>query len=421
VFPSLGRPWTLLIVAAAITPLVPMAAVPAAPATDSGRRGEGPGPAMLTARFARFDALACSGALDAAPRGPVLLVPGTAISAADNWGPTYLPVLLERGHAVCTVDLPDYATRNVEEGAEYVATAIRRMAGASTRPISLIGHSQGAYLPRVALRTWPDLTAHVDDLIGLAGVYDRGSQALRGRCRLRCMPVLHQLASGSRFLARMSGLRLPPGPSYTNIGTLGDLTITPQPAANQQPGATSIMVQDVCPGRTMPIAEHAMIAGDAAALALALDALDHPGPALPDRIDPAVCERQQFPEFDSLRFLAATTLTSTRAGTSASEEPAPYCRRMPTCRQPRLRGFVTTATRYAVRRDGITVRTRVRLPGRIRVTLGGRSVSRTVTPGRVTLRIRRPDRAARLLVKALPRHFTSWAVEGSRRVGRGIP
>jgi triacylglycerol lipase len=414
VLPHLGCAWTAFVAAGLIAPLLPMAvAASAAPAAGSARHGEGPGPAMLTPRSARRDALACYGVLDRAPRAPVLLIPGTAVSPEDNWKPSYLPVLRQRGHGVCTVALPHYGTRNVEHGAEYVATAIRTMARRSTRPISTIGHSQGAFLPHVALRTWPDLSARVDDVIGLAGVYDRGSRALAGRCEFRCQPVLHQLATGSRFLASISRRRLPGGPSYTNIGALGDRTVTPQPAANRQRGAVSIHVQDVCPGRTMLLSEHAMIVGDNAALALTLDALYHRGPASVRRLGAEVCRRQQYPGFDPVRYLAAATLNTTRTGSTAGTEPKPYCRRKPACRDPRLRGYLTTTTRFDVRRNAVTVRANIQVAGGIKLVLGDRTVKRLVGPGRVALEIRRPARGAKLLVRTRPRYYTAWAVEDS--------
>jgi triacylglycerol lipase len=166
-------------------------------------------------------------------RTSVLLVHGTAVAPEENWGPTYLPVLLDRGHAACTVRLPDYATRDVQANTEYVVTAIRAMAAASSRRISIIGHSQGALLSHTALRMWSDLSPHVDDVIGLAGVYDRGSQDIAARCQSRCPRVLHQLAPGSAFLQDIARRALPTGPAYTNIGTIGDSTVTPQPAAHR--------------------------------------------------------------------------------------------------------------------------------------------------------------------------------------------
>ena len=145
------------------------------------------------------------------PRAPVLLVPGTTLTPMENWAPTYLPVLLDRGHAVCLVRLPRYGTRDVQANVEYVATAISAMAQRSTRPISTIGLSQGALLPMAALRTWPGLAAHVDDVIGLAGVYERGSTELVRRCRTRCLPVLHQLATGSAYLTHIARKPSPRG------------------------------------------------------------------------------------------------------------------------------------------------------------------------------------------------------------------
>jgi len=374
------------------------------------------GPALLTSSAARSSALTCHGILDDAARPPVLLVPGTAVTPEENWAPTYLPVLLDRGHAVCTVRLPDFATKDVQANAEYVVTAIRTMAARSSRRISIIGHSQGTLLSPVALRMWSDLSPHVDDVIGLAGVYDHGSQEIAARCATRCTPVLHQLAAGSAFLADIRRRALPSGPTYTNIGTLGDTTVTPQPAANQQPGAHSILVQDVCPGRTVPISEHAFIVGDAVALALTLDALDHPGTADLGRLDPNVCADGQYPEFNVVQYLAASTLTGIRAGVSTTSEPHLYCRHRSTCRYPRLRGFLVTAPAFTIGRHSVVVRTRALGPGRVKIRLGDRRVVSRVQAGPVSIRVRRPVGRAQLVVKTRPRHYSAWGVERTKRI-----
>ena len=369
---------------------------------------------MLTPRSARLKSLTCYGDLDGADRAPVLLVPGTAVTASENWDPTYRPQLRDRGHAVCTVDLPHYATRDVQASSEYVATAVRVMAKRSTRKLSIIGHSQGALLAQVALRTWPDLSANVDDVIGLAGVYDRGSVEMARRCRTRCTPVLHQLAAGSSFLRRISKRPLPSGPSYTNIGALADLTVTPQPAANRQPGATSYMVQDVCPSRGVPISEHAMIVGDNAALALALDALHHPGVARLYRLDRDVCRTGNYPGFDSIAYLAVATLTQARASERTKSEPALYCRYRPTCRNPSLRGRLIASPRYDVGHRSVTIQTRALGPGRIVVRLGDRVLRTQVQPGPVAFRISRPGARSQLRVLTRPRYYTAYATEASR-------
>jgi triacylglycerol lipase len=365
---------------------------------------------MLSSRADRLDALSCSGDLDDARRAPILLVPGTAVTPEEIWSPTYRPVLLNRGHAVCTVRLPAHATRDVQVNSEYVATAIRTMAARSSRKISIVGNSQGALLPRIALRTWPDLPAHVDDVIGVAGVYDRGSEAIVRRCKSTCLPVLHQLATGSAFLAAIGRRPLPDGPSYTNIGTRGDQIVTPQPSANRQPGSRSILVQDACPGRDVPDPEHAMLLGDAVALGLTLDALDHAGPASSDRLPLRLCWQQTYPEFEPTRFLSAALHASSVADTTTSE-PALYCRSRSTCRDARLRGYLMTSPRYTIRRTRVIVRTQAHTRGRIRIVLGNRTVDQAVRPGSVTLRIRRPAHRSRLIVSTRPRYYTAWATE----------
>ncbi len=379
---------------------------------------EGPGPAMLTSRSHRVESLACIGDLDGSPRPPVLLIPGTGQSPENNWGPTYLPVLRERGHSVCSVRLPVNGTRDVQANAEYVATAIRTMARRTDRQISTVGHSQGALLPMAALRTWPDLVAHVDDVIGLAGVYDRGSEDLDERCERRCVPVLHQLAAGSAYLRDLARRPLPAGPSYTNIGALGDETVTPQPFANVQAGATSITVQGVCPRHQVPAPEHAMIIGDAVALELVLDALDHSGTAAAHRIDPATCAKQEYPGFDLLDYLGAALGPRPKVADPVAREPALYCRHRPSCSSPRLRGFVLDHPRITVGRHRVTVRAGVELPGRVRLRLAGRRLVARVQPGPVVLTIARPARRGRLFVETRPKYYTAWAAEARRWVAR---
>ena len=373
---------------------------------------------MLTPRKSRLAALACQGDLNGTARPPILLIPGTQVYASENWDPSYQPVLRNRGHAVCYVDLPKFGTRDVQANAEYVATAIRSIASRSQRRISIIGHSQGAYLPHIALRTWPDLAAHVNDVVGLAGVYDRGTNDFRGKCQNACTPVLHQLATGSDFLTRIRKRRLPTGPDYTNIGTLGDGTITPQPVANRQPGARSVILQNLCPGRVVQEPEHAMIVGDNAALKVTLDALNHRGPADPSRIDQAVCATDQYPGFDSAAYLAVAPLVPGRAGPSSTREPRLYCRYRETCSDPRLRGRLILKPRYTIRAHTVIVRARALVPGRIEVRLGSHKASRKVRPGIFDVRFDRPDKRLRLKVLTRPRYYTVLTTEATKWIPR---
>jgi hypothetical protein len=415
---KLARWWTAVVVAGLVVVVLTAPSTPSAAAADARLARGGPGPAMFSSATDRANALTCSGDLDQAQRGPVLLVPGTGLSPQENWGPTYLPVLLSRGHAVCMVRLPAYATRDLQANIEYVATAIRTMAKMSRRGISTIGASQGALLAQAAIRTWPDLARNVDDVIGLAGVYDRGSEEVARRCRVACLPALRQMAPGSAFLRAMHRLPLPQGPTYTNIGSRGDQTVTPQPTANRVPGATSIMVESVCPWHTVSEPQHAMILGDAVALALALDALDHRGTASPGRLSTSTCWEQTYPEFDQDRLMTRRPHTE-RLPALTMQEPALYSRARPTCSDPRLRGFFTTAPRVVIWKQRVTIRMKARQAGKLRVLLGGRRVDLAVEPGPVVVRIPRPARRAELLLKTRSQFYTAWAVEARRAISAG--
>ncbi|KAA1418656.1 alpha/beta fold hydrolase [Nocardioides humilatus] len=269
-------------------------------------------------------AVQCDGHVRTSQRIPVLLVHGTGVTAEENWGVGYRQSLLARGHAVCTVDVPDYAYGDVQTNVQYVAFAIRRVEHRAGRKISVVGHSQGAFLPLFALRVWPRLAAGIEDFVGIAGVYDSGSDAITAECAsgVGCVPSFQQMASGSNLLEHLARRELPVGPSYSTIGTDADATVTPQPAANQQPGAHSVQIQDVCPGRHMPVPmDHVLMAGDAVMHALVLDALDHRGPARVRRVDPATCSRLFFRGVDVPGFLLEAPQIALRSGDPVTSEP----------------------------------------------------------------------------------------------------
>lgn len=174
----------------------------------------------------------CSGTVARSPRRPVLLVHGTGVTAKENWSFGYEKVLAERGHGVCTVTLPNRAYGDVQRSVEYVVTAIREIHRRAGRRLSIIGHSQGAFLPTFALRVWPDLAPMVEDFVGLSGVYADRVDLCDGRS---CVPAFWQADRRSRFWRALLRHRLADRPSYTAIGTLYDEIVRPQPQANSLP------------------------------------------------------------------------------------------------------------------------------------------------------------------------------------------
>jgi len=321
------------------------------------------GPVLREPAGALARALSCSGDL-AGGGAPVLLVHGTGVTASQNWSWGYQPQLARRGHGTCTVDLPDRGFGDVQRSIEYVVAAIREVHRRAGRPIAVVGHSQGAILPPVALRIWPDLAPMVDDVVGLAGTYRGGVEDPCGAGR-GCPPSFAQLDARAAWWPAVLRHPLPTEPSYTAIGTLRDEIVRPQPQVNRLPPGPrrrSVEIQDLCPGRETPRGlNHLFPAADAVSFALTLDALDHPGPADPTRIPATVCSQLLLDGADPVGLLTGVlpALAAPRPGAAA--EPALRCYLVPSCgfvdaveatpsarlRQPRRRGRL--ALRVALR------------------------------------------------------------------------
>jgi triacylglycerol esterase/lipase EstA (alpha/beta hydrolase family)/lysophospholipase L1-like esterase len=225
----------------------------------------------------------------------VLLVHGTGVTAAENWSWGYQPDLANRGHRVCTVDLPQRSLNDIQVSAEYVVHAIRTMHAQSGKKISVIGHSQGGLSPRWALRWWPDVRDKVDDMITL-GTPHKGTTVARNTVSGYTCEACHQMkgddkadsTGDSAFIAALNSWDDTPGDvSYTSIWTQQDEFVQPTKNAilddEAHPNVASMSVQSVggfCTWRTV---DHLGLAGDAVAHALALDALRNVGPASVER------------------------------------------------------------------------------------------------------------------------------------------
>ncbi len=379
-------------------------AIAAAVLATASPAGADPGPALTEPRDARLAALDCSGDLRYSPRLPVLLVHGTGVTPRENWEAGYGPALLRRGHSVCTVALPQYGYPDTQRTVEYVVTAIREVQRRSARKISILGHSQGGFQPMFALRIWPDLAAGVDDFIGLAGVYDNGSLF---DCTGGCVASFTQMRHGSALLAQLAARPMPAGPSYTTIGTLRDETVTPQPKANEFPGARAIQVQDVCPGRSSPIGmDHIVMAADAVAYELVLDALGHPGPADPERIARSVCPQLYYGSFNFVTFAPLAPGALTRAGPTTKTEPPLRCFLQAACADLDARGrLLASATLVRGR-----LRVHAQAPGTLRIVLRGPGTARRKRIRSVRLAI--GERVVNVATRTLARGRYRLTLEG---------
>ncbi len=114
-----------------------------------------------------YDALDCTADVDGASRPPVLLIPGTTLTAEENFSWNYERAFATDDRPYCTVTLPNHAMSDIQVSAEYVVAAIRAMHERSGQRVAIVGFSQGGMIGRWALRFWPDTRARVAEVVGL--------------------------------------------------------------------------------------------------------------------------------------------------------------------------------------------------------------------------------------------------------------
>lgn len=242
----------------------------------------------------------CTADVADAKRAPVLLLPATGVDSHSNYSWNWERLFAARGVPYCTSDQPGRRSTNltdIQTRAYYLTYAVRHVYRLAGRKIALMGHSQGGMVSRIPLRFWPDTRKKVDEVIGFAGTNhgtDMSDASGEGT------PAGLQQGSNSNFIRALnSRAETFAGISYTQIFTNLDEVVTPPRKASSVSGPgdiTNVSVQSLCP---LDPYEHLGVGTlDPVAAALAIDALDHGGPADPGRIDGAVCARLFMPGFD---------------------------------------------------------------------------------------------------------------------------
>lgn len=307
------------------------------------------GPALQVSERGLQQSLRCTGDLSDPGHEPVLLIPGTTLTPQEfSWN--YVRAFAEQGRPFCTVELPDNAMSDIQISAEYVVSAIRVMSDRAGRAIDVVGHSQGGMIGRWALKYWPDTRDEVDDLIGLAPS-NHGTVVANGVCAAGgCAPSIQQQRADAEFIATLNADRetyddVDYTVAYTdfdevvfpNIETPPVLPDAAPPASSmlRDGGAnvSNISLQAICPAHP---ADHLTIGtSDPVSYAVAIDALDHDGPADPARVDHGVCLQLFQPGVDPATFptdfaqLTATVAEQLVTYPKVTTEPAvqPYARR----------------------------------------------------------------------------------------------
>ncbi|HEV8627549.1 MAG TPA: lipase [Acidimicrobiia bacterium] len=249
-----------------------------------------PGPPLTESPDALTKTLSCPASFKGAHE-PVLLVHATTETGTRNWATNYGRVLPTMGYDVCTVELVDEATGDIQLSAERTVYAIRTIHQRTGQRVQVVGHSQGPLEVRWAIKYWPDIKLMVDDLIGIAAPY-HGWRQTDIYCSSACVAALWQMRMESKFMGALNaGDETPGDVSYTSVYTLNDELVQPYSTADLA-GGTNVTVQDVCPGR---VVEHIEMVFDAATYGLVLDALAHPGPADKSRFDKGLCLQRTMP------------------------------------------------------------------------------------------------------------------------------
>lgn len=220
---------------------------------------------------------------------PVLLVHGTFTNGYEQYDWTYLPLLDERGFDVCAVTYPDRGFGDQQISAEYVVYALRKIYAQTGRKVAMIGHSQGAGMPRWALRWWPSAREATADFVLQAAPAHGTTVADPSGTGQNPLPIpegFRQFGPGSMFIAAVNTWDETPGDvDYTAIYTTYDelvQPVTPVPTAaldwdQNNPRVSNLHLQTLCPGRFV---DHVSIGTtDRLSFELALDAISHPGPA----------------------------------------------------------------------------------------------------------------------------------------------
>ncbi|MEV0681822.1 alpha/beta fold hydrolase [Actinosynnema sp. NPDC050436] len=227
---------------------------------------------------------------------PVVLVHGTVENMTYNWF-ALSPLLAEAGYCVFAFNYGQRPGRVVglpgsrlAGGVAPVAASAVELAAfvdevlARTRApeVDLVGHSQGALMPRHYLKFLGG-AAKVHHLVGLAPP-NHGTTVI-GLARLPGVPdllaaavgesVVDQVA-GSDFLRELNaGGDTVPGVHYTVIATRYDEVVTPYTSAFLDgPEVDNITLQGLC--GPLQASEHLGISFDSAALGHVLNALDAP-------------------------------------------------------------------------------------------------------------------------------------------------
>jgi len=302
-----------------------------------------PGPKLTVPEADLAAAFHCPRPVENATTTPLMLVTGTGASGAQAYS-IGEAAFEAYGHPACYVDFPENTTADIQVSVQYLVYGLRQEAALSGRKVAVFGISQGGVLPRFALTYWPDLRRTVSDVLAAAGTQHGSNVGKRSGngCSAShpCTAAGWQQQKGSDLLEALNSQpdETPGDVSYTTVRSLADETVQPQGGKHPTSaleGASNILIQDVCPGRTTT---HIGTAMDSVSFAAFADAIGHggkgrKGAAKVSRLPPDVCSHPYAPGLDE----ATTTALLSAAGALTSSQSSSATQ---LTAEPPVRGYV---------------------------------------------------------------------------------
>ena len=156
---------------------------------------------------------------------------------------------------------------------------------------AVISHSQGGPNVQWALQFWPSTRRITTSFVALspdfAGIELLDSDLSAICVGDLCQASIWQQSAGSHYYDALHSENYSAQVPTTAIWSQSDSVVTPPQNNAALPSATIISVQALCPGR---LVNHIFMTTDAAAFAIALDALEHAGIASLVRVLPQVLD-----------------------------------------------------------------------------------------------------------------------------------
>lgn len=249
---------------------------------------------------------------------PIILVPGTGDSGYTTFVGNLIPLLQNSKIAdPVWLNIPGYLLGDAQQSAEYVAYAINYIYSITgCRPIAVAAWSQGNINSQWAYKYWPSTRARVADHIAFSPDY-HGTVLANDIATpdLPLPPSLLQQEFTSRYISTMraSGGDSAYVPTTTIYSGFFDEIVEPQQGTGasaylldaRRKGVSNNEVQTVCkdqPAGTFYTHEGTLY--NPLGFALLKDALAHPGPGQPSRLNLAqVCSTYLTPGLDLADFL----------------------------------------------------------------------------------------------------------------------